>query len=231
MSKVPRLIKGSDAKFTITLRDEKGDPFPLAGMTLTTVRFKKQGSGVYEVNSNQIPAVQATGTITVIADAGLAGATITIDTTVLTEGSEWTLTIGDNDATAASIKAAIDAAGGLTGVVTASVSSSVVTITAVTGGEAANSLVLSSSDNTNLATSAGTLEDGVDAFFKVSIFDEHGIGSCSDYLGKLQVCLTDSDTSQLRLAKRMTVSIIIDKGSDRTIAHLPDAISVLNEPV
>lgn len=76
------------------------------------------------------------GTCTVLIAANLAGATVTVNgtnitNTTLTEGVDWTKTDGDNAATATSLASAIN---GVTGV-SSSASSNIVTVTADTGAD------------------------------------------------------------------------------------------------
>ena len=75
------------------------------------------------------------------------------------EGSEWTVTIDDGVATAASLASAID---GLADVNAVS-AGSVVTITAAVTGISGNSITLNTTHSANAAVSGGTLTGGVDA--------------------------------------------------------------------
>lgn len=232
MSKTPNIIKGSDARFLITLRQDNGDPFPLNGTTLITVRFVKQNTGHLDINTIAIPANSAEVDLTVIADIGLTGAVINVDGNDLTEGVDWTLTVGNNNSTASSIQAAINALA----TVSATVVGNVINIVADLPGTSGNSIPVSSTDSVNLSFSSSTLLGGFDSFKKVDIFDEFGAGATvAEYLGKLQIRLTNEDTNMLKLQKRMTIEIIVDKGihptGDRTTIHIIDAINVLNSPV
>ena len=99
----------------------------------------------------------ATGTVTI--GSNPTGATITVGGIGLVEGSEWTVTIDDGVATAASLASAID---GLADVNAVS-AGSVVTITAAVTGISGNSITLNTTHSANAAVSGGTLTGGVDA--------------------------------------------------------------------
>lgn len=99
----------------------------------------------------------AIGTVTI--GSNPTGATITVGGIGLVEGSEWTVTIDDGVATAASLASAID---GLADVNAVS-AGSVVTITAAVTGISGNSITLNTTHSANAAVSGGTLTGGVDA--------------------------------------------------------------------
>lgn len=104
-----------------------------------------------------VPSAFATGTVTI--GSNPTGATITVGGIALVEGSEWTVTIDDGAATAASLASAID---GLADVNAVS-AGSVVTITAAVTGISGNSITLNTTHSANAAVSGGTLTGGVDA--------------------------------------------------------------------
>lgn len=233
-----QIIKGSDKKFIVKLRiggngPNAGDPLPLKGLTKSIVRFKKQIGGYLEIDSNPIPAKAADGTITVTANAALAGSTVTADGNALVEGVDWTLTVGNNIATATSLAAAINA---LPTVVSSS-DGNIVNISAATAGSAGNNIQILTSNSTYLTVSEAALNGGYDQYQKVSLYDEFGEGTAiAEYLGKLQVILNDVDTSQLRVEDRQTIEVIVDlngvhPSSDRETIHIPNAVSVKDSPI
>jgi hypothetical protein len=105
---------------------------------------------------NQVGS-KATGTVTVVDYSVLAGATLTVYGSVLTEGVEWTASV-DNDTTAASLAAAIDA---LVDIAATSVGN-VIAVEAEANGVLGNTYTLATSDVVNLTISGATLLGGVD---------------------------------------------------------------------
>lgn len=104
-------------------------------------------------------ATAARGSATVSGFGSLAGATLTVNGIILTEGVEWTAAVS-NDATATSLANAITTATATT-LATGSANGAVVTITANTAGAAGNSISLASSDGTHLPVSGAFLTGGV----------------------------------------------------------------------
>lgn len=110
--------------------------------------------------ANSYGATAARGSATVSGFGSLAGATLTVNGVVLTEGMEWTAAVS-NDATATSLANAITTATATT-LATGSANGAVVTITANTAGAAGNSISLASSDGTHLPVSGVFLTGGAD---------------------------------------------------------------------
>jgi hypothetical protein len=88
---------------------------------------------------------------------GIDAATVTVDGNVLTESTDWNAAT-DNDTTATSLAAAIDALG----TVGAAATLSQVTVTAASEGTAGNSIAMLSSDAVRLLLSGATLSGGTD---------------------------------------------------------------------
>lgn len=112
--------------------------------------------------------VAATGTVTVTGVTA-AGQTITINGTVLTAvagartpgSDDFSISSGTAAGIAADIDAAInDGANSFTGIVTSSVASNVVTLTAVPAGDAGNAITLATSDAGNFTLSGANLTGG-----------------------------------------------------------------------
>ena len=101
--------------------------------------------------------VFATGTYTVVDYTLLAGDSVTVNGTTLTEGIDWTAAVSNN-ATATSLATAID---GLASV-TATATGAVVTVVAASRGAAGNAITTTTSDATNLPVSGATLSGGAD---------------------------------------------------------------------
>lgn len=111
-------------------------------------------------------AVAAEGTITVVDYTALAGKTITVGTTVLTEGVDFTAETS-NDVTATNIAAAVDALA----LVSAAAVGAVVTVTAATAGTAGNAIALATNGGADMTVSGANLEGGTAAINKSIIFD------------------------------------------------------------
>jgi hypothetical protein len=116
------------------------------------------GAGPWVLDiQNAGTAVAATGTYTVVDYTQLALDTVTVNGTVLTEGTEWVAAVSNN-ATATSLAAAIHA---LTPVNAAAVGA-VITVTAATAGLVGNAIATLTSDAVNLTVSGATLSGGLD---------------------------------------------------------------------
>lgn len=102
--------------------------------------------------------VAATGTVTIVNFAALAGATLTVHGDALVEGVAWSAATS-NTAAATSLAAAITTATGTT-FSTATSTGNVVTITANALGLPGNSITLTTSDGTNMPVSGATLTGG-----------------------------------------------------------------------
>jgi len=114
-------------------------------------------------------AIAATGTATIVDYSALSGATVTVGSTVLTEGVEWTAATS-NEATATSLAAAIHALAN----VNAAAVGAVVTVTAATAGIAGNSIGLATNGGSDLTLgglSGGNLSGGADAVHPYLVFD------------------------------------------------------------
>ncbi len=102
---------------------------------------------------------KATGTVTVVDYTLLTGKTVTVRSTVLTEGVEWVAAI-DNDTTAASLELAIEAVTGID----SSATNAVITVTASVGGAAGNAYALATNAAVGELTVSGAfLTGGIDA--------------------------------------------------------------------
>jgi hypothetical protein len=116
------------------------------------------GAGPWVLDiQNAGTAVAATGTYTVVDYTLLAGDTVVVNGTTLTEGVEWTAAVSNN-ATATSLASAISA---LVPVNAAAVGP-VVTVTAATAGLVGNAITTTTSDAVNLTVSGATLSGGLD---------------------------------------------------------------------
>ncbi len=115
----------------------------------------------------QTPAVNASGSFTVLQYTNLAGSNVTVDGHTVTEGSDWTAAVS-NATTASSLKDAIDATGALVDLTTA-LNGSTITLTSKTTGAAGNDVIGidRSASDANLALVApgngSTLGGGTDA--------------------------------------------------------------------
>lgn len=108
----------------------------------------------------------ATATATIVDYTSLAGKTVTVNGTVLTEGVNWTAAT-NNNTTATSLAAAIAA---LANVGAAAVGA-VVTITADTAGTAGNSYTLATNGAAALTISGATFTGGEAALTPYMVFD------------------------------------------------------------
>lgn len=111
-------------------------------------------------------AVAATGSYTVVDYSALAGVTVTVGGTVLTEGVEWNRG-GSNGAAATSLASAINA---LTSV-NATPSSATVNVVAATAGTAGNAITLATTGAGNLTKSGNNLTGGAEAITEYLVFD------------------------------------------------------------
>lgn len=116
-----------------------------------------------------VAAVAATGTATIVDFSGLAGDTVTVGGTVLTEGVDWDAEVS-NDQTATNLAAAINALAN----VNAAAVGAVVTITAATAGVAGNNITLATNGGGDLTLGGlvgGKLSGGADAIHPYLVFD------------------------------------------------------------
>jgi len=116
-----------------------------------------------EMVTSSTALVRASGTVTVASIN--ADDTITINGTVLTakaspSGASQFLSTGSDTVVAAAVAACINAHTSFTGIVTASSSSGVVTVSASVKGLIGNCITLASSNNTRLAVSGSRLASG-----------------------------------------------------------------------
>lgn len=127
-----------------------------------------QAADTVTINGTALTATQhnATGTVTITASGVDLDDTVTINGAVFTAKAAQDLTLGyftfaADNASATSLGACINASTSalISGVVTAQVATNVVTIRAVAGGTAGNSITLVSSD-AQLAVSGATLASG-----------------------------------------------------------------------
>lgn len=101
----------------------------------------------------------ATGTVTVVDYTQLAGKTVTVRSTVLTEGVDWNAAT-DNDTTAASLELAIEAVADID----SSATNAVITVVAHTKGTVGNGYALATdADPAGLTVSGAFLTGGINA--------------------------------------------------------------------
>jgi hypothetical protein len=173
--------------------------------------------GVTLTSTPNVPTdIAAKGTITVVDFNSLVGASITVGSTTITEGVEW-LALISNEYTAQLIASAVLSS--ISGI-TATVFENQVTVTSEIAGTLGNTIVLSSSDPTNLVISNPTLSGGVDAENRFQV----GISKEADSISLLE---TINNHSILSLHYK---AILIESGiiSQRALA-LGDG--VYNEPI
>jgi hypothetical protein len=186
------------------------------GFRASRVLVKNQvnavNNGIYAVQDKG--SLKATGTITVTDNAALSGATVTVNAVVLTEGVEWTRSVGDANATAASIASAITTATATT-LCTATSATNVVTITANTGGTAGNSIALASSQVVYLLVSGANLGGGTDApFVLVRYNDFNGVPAGEVSTGDFVfVALGTVNTGSGWVVTSGTGVIVVDTGT------------------
>lgn len=115
----PEISRGEDATFKVKLRLKNGDPYDLTGITLASLKFRKQNGGYHTIDSSQTPAKAATGsygsvTYTAVT-AGENGNTITLVfdgvKTIAQVVSDWNTahgsnTVGHNSSTPTTVPAA-----------------------------------------------------------------------------------------------------------------------------
>lgn len=106
-------------------------------------------------NSWTITGTSSYAALSITFSGGLNNATLTVNGSVLTAGTNWTAATS-NDATATSLASAIN---GLALVGAAAVAAAI-TVTADTGGTAGNAITLATSDVINLTISGATLSGG-----------------------------------------------------------------------
>jgi hypothetical protein len=184
------------------------------------------GAGPYVLNVSP-PGVSATGTITIVDADNLTGATITVDSVALVEGVDWSLSAGDNDATATALAAAItsDVAS-----VSAAAVGAVITVTAAVAGVAGNSITLAS-NNADATVSAATLSGGLDGDEDLSELTAGMIvkNTAGSFTAVITAVNDAMDT--ITIATNPTTSFDAD---DQVHVYLPSAItykeSVINNP-
>lgn len=129
--------------------------------------FRAAKSGIYnsqiEMVTSSTNLVRASGTVTVASIS--AGDTITINGTTLTSsatpsGQSQFLSTGSDTVVAAAIVTCINAHTSLTGIVTATSSAGVVTVSAAVKGLIGNCITLASSNGVRLAVSGSRLASG-----------------------------------------------------------------------
>lgn len=180
------------------------------------------GPWVLDVN-NEGTSVAATGIYTVVDYTQLAGETVTVGGTVLTEGVEWTAAVSNND-TATSLAAAIHA---LTTVNAAAVGA-VVTVTAAVSGTTGNSIATLTSDAVNLTVGAATLLGGVDGNLTLSSITAGMIvkNNADTYLGVISA--VNDTTDSVTVTPDPTTFFAV--GDDVLICR-PSAVTYKNEVV
>lgn len=168
-------------------------------------------------------AVAATGTLTVVDYTQLTGDTVTIGSTVLTEGVDWTAGTS-NAATATSLASAIDALPA----VSAAAVGAIVTVTAASAGAAGNSIALISSDLVNLTRSAATLTGGSDGNVTLTSVTAGMIvtNSAGTYTGVISAKNDTTDT----LTVTPNPSTFFSPGDD-VIVSVPSAVTYKNSVV
>lgn len=107
------------------------------------------------VDYTKAGAVKASGTITIVDYTALAGKTVTVNGTVLTEGVDWTAAV-DNSTTAASLELAVEAVTNIN----STAASAVITVEAAATGTAGNAYTLATNANPNITLSGATLSGG-----------------------------------------------------------------------
>lgn len=195
---------------------------------LSTAQLKSQsGTGPFVLDIQvESTAVAATGTATVVDYLSLSGATLTVGSSVLTEGSEWTAAT-DNDTTAASLASAIDALSE----VSASASGAVITITAAEPGEDGNSISLTSSDPVNLTVSGASLAGGVDGDVDLSSVTPGMIITDTSGANKFVISAVDDSADTITVGTDPSGSISV---GDDVLIKIPSAVTwketVINNP-
>lgn len=138
------------------------------------IRLKAGGLPSATTLSVRNTGVKATGTVTCasIADSD----TVTINGIAFTAqdaspGANEFLQTGDDTADAAALAAAINASttAGIVGIVTATSSGAVVTVSAAVPGKIGNAITLASSNGTRAAVSAARLSGGSESAFTFSL--------------------------------------------------------------
>ena len=176
------------------------------------------GSGPYvlDVQLDSV-AVAATGTATVVDYTNLAGATVTVGTTVLTEGVDWTAAT-DNDTTAASLASAIDALPE----VSAANTTDTVTITAAAKGVSGNSIALATDGGADLTVSGATLSGGAAGNLDLSEITPGMIvrNSAQDF--QAVITAVDDSADTITIAVNPTTEFDVDS---KVYVYLPSAIT------
>lgn len=237
------LVHGSLVDYTETVRAEFGatlsTSFSLLGvpkeitksevdqLLITAQLIQTTGAGPWVMDINiEDDAVAATGTYTVVDYTQLAGDTVTVDGTVLTEGVDWTAAVSNN-ATATSLASAISALA----TVNAAAVGAVVTVTAADPGAAGNSIATLTSDAVNLTVSGATLTGGLDGDVDLSDITPGMIVTDTSGANKFVISAVD-DTLD-------TITVITDptgdfSPGDDVLIKVPSAVTykefVINNP-
>jgi hypothetical protein len=183
----------------------------VAGGTPKAIRIRLRNTSIPLVE--EVIAVAASGTATIVDYTGLSGKTLTIGAVTLTEGVDWTAAT-DNATTAESLKAAIHALP----LVNATRSGAVITITAATPGTGGNALALSTNGGSDLTVSgSGFLTGGVNAVtpiyptltfdFSKVYFTEYSEDNGRDDLKKQEITLSPVyDTSEAMVGEIVLIN-------------------------
>lgn len=168
-------------------------------------------------------SVAATGTYTVVDYTQLAGKTVTVNGTVLTEGVEWNA-ITSNDATATSLAAAIAALAA----VNAAAVGAIVTVTAAAAGAAGNSIATLTQDAVNLTVSGATLSGGSDGNLTLSSVTPGMIvkNQAETYVGVISAVDDSADS----VTVTPDPSTFLSPGDDVLICR-PSAVTYKNEVI